>query len=145
MELPARFAVLSAQKSSLTHGENVARTDRLAEELDRRGLPHFRALGFYDGDLERSFVVETDLATARELGALFDQESILWMDGKDSGLYFTDGRLAPQDGPVSMNGPETDYFTMAFFPNGTSVKFAVPINFDTIVTGEPVRQAVEVA
>lgn len=68
----------------LTNAENEARHKELRGELQVRGLNFKEVLGSYKGDVEKTFVVNTNedkaLTMVKVLACLYGQESILIVD-----------------------------------------------------------------
>ncbi len=131
--LPAPIAIISAEKATLTEAENSRRTLDLQLRLQFTDIPFYPVIGRYGGASERSFAVRCSLQEAINLGWVFDQESVLWINGAETGLYYTDGHMHPGNADaISVDGPEEDYYSVAMI-DGKPVKFAVPIDFDTTV------------
>lgn len=84
------WAILSAEtkideESTVPVGTQVARqqvrTDRLREDLERRGIPYREVIGYYGGPPETSFIIIADEKTASRIGRDYSQDSILTRDG----------------------------------------------------------------
>lgn len=98
------FVILSASLGTLTHVENVLRTDALRAKIHSLGFDALRVLGCYvspntgETEHEVSFLVPTEPCGVPSLLLLakgFDQESALIdVDGVGS-LRFTDGKSLP--------------------------------------------------
>lgn len=83
---PPRFAILTAcNPGGRVQGAaaNAEAERRFVAELDRRRLWHWPILGGSPdfSHKEESYAIETDAATAVELGRQFAQEAIFWVEG----------------------------------------------------------------
>lgn len=88
------WATLTADDATLPDGERVKRNReneaQLVAELDAAGIPYRRLTGFYGTpEPENSFLILADEATAKAIGAKYNQDSILTRDGL---IYTTDPR-----------------------------------------------------
>ena len=128
---PNNVAVISAERANLSEGVNALRTHQLRIMLEGLSLRYWPVIGKYEGVVENSFMVECPLEQALRLARTFEQDTVLWLDGQNTGLYAADGSyMHPGNlAGMSVNGPETDYYSMVRLGD-TLVKFAIPIAFD---------------
>lgn len=134
------YAVITATREGLgshEHPTNVAQNSALREELDARGIEWLTASGVYKGeDQGTNFIIFTDEATAKELGAKYGQESVL----TNRGLVYTDGtgKIVPATHANDVIGREAqkEDFHSLITPKhgGVPVSFSVGLDFDNIKT-----------
>ena len=81
------FAIISAERFTLTDGENQKRHQELLAQLKRDGFKTKVVEGVYHGQVEKSILVlleskfvAVDLGYLKNYGSMFDQESILFVD-----------------------------------------------------------------
>ena len=80
-------AIISAERFTLTKGENQKRHQDLLNQLKRDGFKTKVVEGVYHGQTEKSILVllesnflAVDLGYLKNYGMIFDQESILFVD-----------------------------------------------------------------
>ena len=83
------FAIISAERFTLTNGENQKRHQELLNQLKRDGFKTKVVEGVYHGQVEKSILVlldskflAVDLGYLKNYGMIFDQESILFVDAE---------------------------------------------------------------
>ena len=83
------FAIISAERFTLTNGENQKRHQELLAQLKRDGFKTKVVEGVYHGQVEKSILVlldskflAVDLGYLKNYGMIFDQESILFVDAE---------------------------------------------------------------
>lgn len=111
------WAIVTAHNpmnNQLTPEENAARNERLAEELQRRGIHFDDSIGKYVNDAkvdppEDGFILfGVTHEQAHEIGNLFEQDSVLI----NRGLLYHDNTLHPADGTMVEHAEAPDnYFT----------------------------------
>ena len=124
------YAVVSACKSHLDPAENMQRHLEMVLTLrDELGyLEYYQVRGMYDGMEEMSVLIpHMSRDDAVKLGKLYQQESVLI--GSEGLVYVDSGDVVPPTGRVSINGDETDYYSVVTLPNGEVLKFAVELAF----------------
>ena len=90
------FAIISAERFTLTNGENQKRHQDLLAQLKRDGFKTKVVEGVYHGQVEKSILVllesnflAVDLGYLKNYGMIFDQESILFVDAdRKAELHF---------------------------------------------------------
>ena len=90
------FAIISAERFTLTNGENQKRHQELLTQLKRDGFKTKVVEGVYHGQVEKSILVlldskflAVDLGYLKNYGMIFDQESILFVDAdRKAELHF---------------------------------------------------------
>ena len=90
------FAIISAERFTLTNGENQKRHQELLNQLKRDGFKTKVVDGVYHGQTEKSILVllesnflSVDLGYLKNYGMIFDQESILFVDAdRKAELHF---------------------------------------------------------
>ena len=90
------FAIISAERFTLTKGENQKRHQDLLAQLKRDGFKTKVVEGVYHGQTEKSILVlldskflAVDLGYLKNYGMIFDQESILFVDAdRKAELHF---------------------------------------------------------
>ena len=90
------FAIISAERFTLTNGENQKRHQELLAQLKRDGFKTKVVEGVYHGQTEKSIMVlldskflAVDLGYMKNYGMIFDQESILFVDAdRKAELHF---------------------------------------------------------
>jgi hypothetical protein len=90
------FAIISAERFTLTKGENQKRHQDLLTQLKRDGFKTKVVEGVYHGQTEKSILVllesnflAVDLGYLKNYGMIFDQESILFVDAdRKAELHF---------------------------------------------------------
>ena len=90
------FAIISAERFTLTKGENQKRHQELLNQLKRDGFKTKVVEGVYHGQVEKSILVlldskflAVDLGYLKNYGMIFDQESILFVDAdRKAELHF---------------------------------------------------------
>ena len=90
------FAIISAERFTLTKGENQKRHQDLLTQLKRDGFKTKVVEGVYHGQVEKSILVlldskflSVDLGYLKNYGMIFDQESILFVDAdRKAELHF---------------------------------------------------------
>ena len=90
------FAIISAERFTLTKGENQKRHQDLLNQLKRDGFKTKVVEGVYHGQVEKSILVlldskflAVDLGYLKNYGMIFDQESILFVDAdRKAELHF---------------------------------------------------------
>ena len=90
------FAIISAERFTLTNGENQKRHQELLTQLKRDGFKTKVVEGVYHGQVEKSILVlldskflSVDLGYLKNYGMIFDQESILFVDAdRKAELHF---------------------------------------------------------
>ena len=90
------FAIISAERFTLTKGENQKRHQELLNQLKRDGFKTKVVEGVYHGQTEKSILVlldskflAVDLGYLKNYGMIFDQESILFVDAdRKAELHF---------------------------------------------------------
>ena len=90
------FAIISAERFTLTKGENQKRHQDLLTQLKRDGFKTKVVEGVYHGQVEKSILVllesnflAVDLGYLKNYGMIFDQESILFVDAdRKAELHF---------------------------------------------------------
>ena len=90
------FAIISAERFTLTNGENQKRHQDLLAQLKRDGFKTKVVEGVYHGQTEKSILVllesnflAVDLGYLKNYGMIFDQESFLFVDAdRKAELYF---------------------------------------------------------
>ena len=90
------FAIISAERFTLTNGENQKRHQDLLSQLKRDGFKTKVVEGVYHGQVEKSILVllesnflAVDLGYLKNYGMIFDQESILFVDAdRKAELHF---------------------------------------------------------
>ena len=90
------FAIISAERFTLTKGENQKRHQELLNHLKRDGFKTKVVEGVYHGQTEKSILVlldskflSVDLGYMKNYGMIFDQESILFVDAdRKAELHF---------------------------------------------------------
>ena len=90
------FAIISAERFTLTKGENQKRHQELLTQLKRDGFKTKVVEGVYHGQTEKSILVllesnflAVDLGYLKNYGMIFDQESILFVDSdRKAELHF---------------------------------------------------------
>jgi hypothetical protein len=120
------WAMLTAENpraQELSPEENAALNAKLEAELKARGIEYRRAKGSYGAE-ENSFLIRADHDEAAELGAMFDQESVLTNEGL---LYMETGDVQPGKSiDIHAERPE-DFWTQV---EGSEQTFAMDIDFD---------------
>ena len=90
------FAIISAERFTLTNGENQKRHQELLNQLKRDGFKTKVVEGVYHGQTEKSILVllesnflSVDLGYLKNYGMIFDQESFLFVDSdRKAELHF---------------------------------------------------------
>ena len=90
------FAIISAERFTLTNGENQKRHQDLLAQLKRDGFKTKGVEGVYHGQVEKSILVlldskflAVDLGYLKNYGMIFDQESFLFVDSdRKAELHF---------------------------------------------------------
>ena len=90
------FAIISAERFTLTNGENQKRHQDLLAQLKRDGFKTKVVDGVYHGQTEKSILVllesnflSVDLGYLKNYGMIFDQESFLFVDSdRKAELHF---------------------------------------------------------
>ena len=90
------FAIISAERFTLTNGENQKRHQELLAQLKRDGFKTKVVEGVYHDTKEKSILVllesnfiAVDLGYLKNYGSMFDQESILFVDSdRKAELHF---------------------------------------------------------
>ena len=90
------FVIISAERFTLTKGENQKRHQELLNQLKRDGFKTKVVEGVYHGQTEKSILVllesnflAVDLGYLKNYGMIFDQESILFVDAdRKAELHF---------------------------------------------------------
>ena len=90
------FVIISAERFTLTKGENQKRHQELLNQLKRDGFKTKVVEGVYHGQTEKSILVlldskflSVDLGYMKNYGMIFDQESILFVDAdRKAELHF---------------------------------------------------------
>jgi hypothetical protein len=90
------FAIISAERFTLTNGENQKRHQELLNQLKRDGFKTKVVDGVYHGQTEKSILVlldskflAVDLGYLKNYGMIFDQESFLFVDSdRKAELHF---------------------------------------------------------
>jgi len=90
------FAIISAERFTLTKGENQKRHQELLNQLKRDGFKTKVVDGVYHGQTEKSILVlldskflAVDLGYLKNYGMIFDQESFLFVDSdRKAELHF---------------------------------------------------------
>jgi hypothetical protein len=90
------FAIISAERFTLTKGENQKRHQELLNQLKRDGFKTKVVEGVYHGQTEKSILVllesnflSVDLGYLKNYGMIFDQESFLFVDAdRKAELHF---------------------------------------------------------
>ena len=90
------FAIISAERFTLTNGENQKRHQDLLAQLKRDGFKTKVVEGVYHGQVEKSILVllesnflAVDLGYLKNYGMIFDQASILFVDAdRKAELHF---------------------------------------------------------
>jgi hypothetical protein len=123
--LDGHFVVISAEKDDLPLAENRLRMRTLSNILTFGGFDVFPVTGKYHGKEEHSlFVPGLPDEVACVLGQLFQQNFFV----SEAGLNFTDGSYHPSTGDMTINGSETDDYSVVYGSDGTSLKFSLTIN-----------------
>lgn len=85
-QIKKEFTIISAELSTASDAENIARTETLRLNLKLSGYKFKEVLGIYKNSREVSFVVICDrgneLATLLDFARDFNQECILFVDQK---------------------------------------------------------------
>ena len=90
------FAIISAERFTLTNGENQKRHQELLTQLKKDGFKTKVVDGVYHGQTEKSILVllesnflSVDLGYLKNYGMIFDQESFLFVDAdRKAELHF---------------------------------------------------------
>ena len=90
------FVIISAERFTLTKGENQKRHQELLTQLKKDGFKTKVVEGVYHGQTEKSILVlldskflAVDLGYMKNYGMIFDQESILFVDAdRKAELHF---------------------------------------------------------
>lgn len=142
-----QYAILTAENPGnrpLSAEENAARNTELVADLDAIMKVPISVQERYGGPVKNSFLVFglTD-EQVLELGKKYEQESVL----TSKGLIYQDGAVNPVDlENINFDPGQVDYYSTVDVA-GRSVKFSIPIDFETkepLVPTEPiVPEAVE--
>lgn len=120
------WAVLTAENPRGEQAEpeaNAAAQAKLEADLKAMGVDYAPAIGRY-GQIENSFVVtRITEAQARELGAKYDQDSVL----THRGLIYQNGKIDPATGVTAHSTRPDDFFTEV---PSTGALFTVDIDFE---------------
>lgn len=121
------WAVISAERATLSEEENAGRTEGLRSYLTRLGLNPRPVEGIYGGTRETSFLVfHTVPEVAIRIGAAFDQESVLTARGLEycdgSGFLPSAGLYVGTD-PLNASTVRAD--------DGTRLRFVSDIRWDS--------------
>jgi hypothetical protein len=135
------FGIVSAGKNpnlepNMTDEEQKVRDVKLKDELKKRGFTFTRSIGKYGGE-ESSYMVMVHNSQKKELielGKMFNQESVLQVNGGSANFIYTGGEKAGkeyEDKGWGIVPDADDLYTRVKTDDGGEIKFAYNIHPDT--------------
>lgn len=125
-------------EKDFTDEQAKERHEKLRADLKEKGLMHTQVLGKY-GEEEDSFLVFTPDVTRDELvelGAKYNQDSVIWSKGEENQMIYTTGpnkgKYHPGKGFEEIGQKAKDFFTEFTGPKGEKSRFSLNFDFDSL-------------